>query len=159
MVTCRLFGVFPLLGPTESQLNPAGLVVAVAVNPTAVLSVLVTEMVFITAAEPVRAVTLMEPWLTFSSVLLPTLNVTGITRGAIVEPGTLSVTLPLHTCAVLTFCGLTDTITWLWLLVKVLPLDGVAVKKPAQLVVLAATWKFNGAPLLVTVKVWLEGAA
>ncbi len=44
IMICRLLGVFPLFGATDSQLNPAGFVDAVAENGSAVL-LLVTEMV------------------------------------------------------------------------------------------------------------------
>ena len=105
MVTCRLLGVAPVFGVTESHVKPAGLVVAVAENESAVLLVLVIEIVFIVAAEPATAVTLIAPWLTLRRALLLTLNVTGITSGAAVDPGTVSVTLPLQTCGVIP-CGI-----------------------------------------------------
>ena len=81
-----------------------------AVNARTVLLVLVTETVFVVAAAPARAVTLMADWPTLRRALLLTLKVTGITSGGAVEPGTVKVTLPLQTCGVMP-CGLTDTTT------------------------------------------------
>src|ERR1700733_7636776 len=98
IVTCKLLGVLPVFGVTPSQVKPAGLVAAVAENGMAVPFVLVTEIVFTVAAAPATAVTLIAAWLTLRRALLLTSNVTGITNGAAVEPGTVSVTLPLQTC-------------------------------------------------------------
>lgn len=87
----------PEFGVTESHVNPAGLVEAVAEKASAVLFVLVTDTVCVAAAEPVMAVTLIADWLTSRSALLLTLRVTGMTSGAAVEPGTVNVTFPLQT--------------------------------------------------------------
>src|ERR1700730_17949109 len=95
MVTCKLMGVFPLLGVTASQVSPIGVVAAVAVKGSVVLaSVLVTETVCVVAGAPARAVTLMAAWLTLSSAVLLMFRVTGITSGGVVEPGTVNVMLP-----------------------------------------------------------------
>src|SRR5580704_16924983 len=100
MVATMLLGVTALLGATESQVSPTGLVEAVALKVNAELSVLVTEMVCcITPVDPAKAVTLTAPWLTFSSAALLTFNETGIGRDVDV-PGTLSTTFPLQTCGV-----------------------------------------------------------
>src|SRR6202034_2353261 len=92
ILTCKLLGVSPLFGVTESHVNPAGFVVAVAENASAVLLVLVTETVCVVAADPARVVMLMADWLTLRRAFVLTLKVTGITSGAAVEPGTVKVT-------------------------------------------------------------------
>src|ERR1700694_2702027 len=95
MVTCKLLGVFPLLGVTASQVRPTGGVAAVAWNGSVVLgSVLVPETVCVAAKAPGSTVRLMAARLTLSSAVLLTFSVTGITSGGVVEPGTLSVILP-----------------------------------------------------------------
>src|ERR1700733_9850409 len=97
MPTCRLLGVLPELGVTESHGKPTGTVVAAAENASPVLLVLVTETVCVVAVAPATAVMLIAGTLTLRRALLLTFNVTGTTSGAVVEPGTVSVTLPLHT--------------------------------------------------------------
>ena len=98
------------MGVTASQVKPAGFVEAVAKNGSAAPSVAVTATVWMVAAAPARAITVIAGWLTLSSAVLLTLKVTGITSGAAVEPGTVSVILPLQTCGVMP-CGFTDTTT------------------------------------------------
>src|SRR5271167_3974943 len=111
MVTCRLFGVLPLLGVTLSQVNPTGFVAATAVNGIWLLgSVLLTETVWVVAAAPTKVVTLMEDCPTFSRAVLLTFSFTG-TTSAIFVPGTERVTVPLQTCGVRPVV-LTDTTTW-----------------------------------------------
>src|SRR3974390_3448107 len=113
MATWMLLGVLPVLGVTASQVRPAGLVDASAEKANDV-PVLVTEMLWVMGAAPASAVTLMAPWLTLSNGLLLTFNVTGITSGVAIDPGTVSVTFPLQTCGVRPpVC--TETITWFWL--------------------------------------------
>jgi hypothetical protein len=115
MVATTLLGVAALLGVTESQLNPIGLVEAVALKVSVELSVLVTEMVCcVTAVDPAKAVTLMAPWLTFNNAVLLTFSETGICNEVEV-PGTLSTTFPLQACAVARPAMLTDTTIWFWL--------------------------------------------
>src|ERR1700693_2215985 len=134
MVATILLGVAALLGATESQVNPTGLVEAVALKVSEELSVLVTEMVCcIAVVDPAKAVTLMAPWLTFKSAVLLTFSETGIWRDVDV-PGTLSTTFPLQTCGVARPVVLTDTTIWFWL-PKVLPFVGLAVRNPGQLAV------------------------
>ena len=114
MVTWRLFGVLPLLGTTLSHVNPIGLVETSAVNGSWLFgSVLLTETVCVVAAAPSNAVTLMAACPTFRSAVLLTFSVTGITSGGVLEPGTVKVTLPLHTCGVRPLT-LTDTTTVFW---------------------------------------------
>src|SRR5580698_6539900 len=124
MVTTRLLGVLPVLGVTPSHGKPAGFVEAVAKNGSAELLVLVTETVWLVAAAPARAVTLIAGWLTLSRGVVLTLRVTGITSGAAVEPSAVIVTLPLQTCVGMPW-GFTDTTTRFWL-PSVPPLAGVA---------------------------------
>ena len=69
-----------------------------AENASPELLELVTETVCVIAAAPATAVMLIAGTLTLRRALLLTLNVTGITSGAVVEPGTVTVTFPLHTC-------------------------------------------------------------
>ena len=100
-VTIRLFGVLPLFGVTESQVNPIGLVAAVAVKGSGVFgSVLVTEIVCVVAAAPTIALILIDDWLTLSSGVVLTFKVTGMTSGGVLEPGTVRVIFPLHACGV-----------------------------------------------------------
>src|SRR5450432_501910 len=102
MVTIRLFGVFPVLGVTESQVRPIGLVVAVALNGSTVAeSVLVIEIVWLLMAPVASAAMFMELVLTLRSAPLLTFSVTGITCAGELELGTVSVTCPLQTCGLL----------------------------------------------------------
>ena len=134
-----LLGVTALLGATESQVNPTGLVEAVALTVTEELSVLVPEMVCcIAVVDPANVVTLIALWLTFKSAVLLTFSDTGTWRDVDV-PGTLSTTFPLQTCEVARPAMLTDTTIWFWL-PKVLPFAGVAVRNPEQLAVVVDTW-------------------
>ena len=152
-----MFGVLPLLGATASQGRPGGLVAAVAVKGNAVL-VLVTEIVCVVGLAPTRAVTLIAAWLTFSSGDVLTFIVTGTTSAVEVELGAVRVISPLHTCDVVSPVVTTETTTWFWL-PKVFPVAGEAVRKPLQLVVVAAAWKLRGVPVLLTLSVWLGGDA
>ena len=52
MVISRLLGVTPVLGATESHVNPMGLVAAAALKARTVESVLVTETVCVVALAP-----------------------------------------------------------------------------------------------------------
>ena len=108
-----------------------------ALKPCEELSVLVIATVSgIAVVDPASAVTLMDGRPTLSSGLVLTLSETGICKEVDV-PGTVKTTLPLQTCGVSPEV-VTDTTTWL-VFPKVLPLAGVAVIKPLQLVVLVET--------------------
>src|SRR5450631_3898197 len=115
MVTIRLFGVFPVLGVTESQVRPIGLVVAVALKGSTVAeSVLVTEIVWLLTVPVASAVMFMELVLTLRSAVLLTFNVTGITCAGEFELGTVKVTCPVQTCGLVRPLTPTETSTWLW---------------------------------------------
>src|SRR3982074_2537044 len=98
MITFKLLGVVPVFGATESHVRPAGLVAATAVKLRGVTkSVLVSETICcVMDVEPASAVTLMADTLVFSSAVVLTLRVTGITNGGAVDPGTVTVTVPVQ---------------------------------------------------------------
>ena len=82
----------PVFGVTESQVRPAGLVTAVAVNWSGVVpSVLTSEICWVAVAvEPVTATTLIAAGLAFNNGVLLTLSVTGM---VIVPPDDWTVTV------------------------------------------------------------------
>ena len=143
IVTFRLFGVDPVFGVTESHVSPAGCVAAVAVKFSAVVpSVLVREMdCWVEVVEPAIAVTLMAPWLTFSSGVLLAVRVTGIATGVFVDPGTVSVTVPVQLLGVVIPVVVTAiAICPGWPCCPgVDPVAGVAERKPGHVVAALAT--------------------
>lgn len=150
IVRFRLFGVDPEFGVTESHVSPAGLVVAVALKFRAVVpSVLVSEIdCSVEVVEPAIAMTLTAPWLTLSSGVLLAVSVTGIAIGVFVVPGTVSVTVPLQVIGVVIPFVFTEStrpiiaaglnICPVWP-AGVIPVAGVAERKPAQFAAEAAT--------------------
>jgi hypothetical protein len=83
--------------------------------------------------EPAIADTLITAGLAFSNGVLLTFSVTGIVSGALVEPGTDRVTVPLHVSGVVsplvfTLRIICDT----WLVIDVVPDVGLADRKPLQ---------------------------
>src|SRR5579871_3742933 len=108
----RLLGVVPLLGATESHVNPTGLVVAVAVKFSTVESVLVTATVCCAAAAFGSRVMLMVLVLTSNRALSLTFSVTGMLSAGVSELGTLSVMFPVQTFGVVRPVVFTETITW-----------------------------------------------
>lgn len=163
IVRFRLLGVEPVFGVTDSQVKPAGLVVAVAVKLSAVdPSVLVSEIACRNGVvAPATAVTLIAPWLTLISGVVLAVSVTGMVTGVLVEPGTLSVIVPVQETGVVIPVVLTETTTWPNCpnAPFVVPVAGVAERKPGQLVVADVTAKFNGVPVLESVRTWLCGDA
>jgi hypothetical protein len=134
-VTFKLAGVDPVLGATESQVKPAGVVAAVAVKLSAVLlSVLVSEMVCCTEVMvPAMAETLITAGLAFSKGVLLTFSVTGIVSGALVDPGTDRVTVPLQVSGVVSPLVFTLRMTCeAWLVMDVVPDAGLADRKLLQ---------------------------
>ena len=128
----------PLLGTTLSHVNPTGFVFATAANGSWLFgSVLLTDIVCAIAPAPTKAITLMDDCPTLRRAVLLTFNVTGITSAGEVEPGTVRVILPLHTCGVVRPVTLTDTTAWFRAWVggeKVLAPTGVETdRKPGQL--------------------------
>ena len=111
MFTTRLLGVFPLLGLTESHVRPIGLVLAVALNVSGTVGLLlVREITCVVCADPAKAVTLMDGTPTFRSGLVLTLRVTGTVSGE-VRPGDVNVKVPVHVCVVVRPAVLTATVT------------------------------------------------
>jgi hypothetical protein len=142
MVRFRLFGVEPVFGVTLSQVNPAGLVEAVAVKFSADPSVLVNEIVTgVLVVDPATAVTFTACRLAFSNGVLLAFSVTGMVNGVLVVPGTVTVIVPLQVVGPVmplvftatTSCPVCPGGT------AVVPVAGVAERKPVQLVVLVAT--------------------
>lgn len=111
MVTCRLLGVLPLLGVTANQVRPVGFVAATAVNGSDPESVLVIGTSCCEGPVPAKAVTVMADWPTFSRGVVLTFMVTGITSGALLDPGTVRLRLPLQTCDVVSPVVVTETTT------------------------------------------------
>ena len=138
-----MLGDVPLFGVTESHVSPAGFVVAVAEKFSAVVpSVLVRAMFCVVIApEPTTATALIAPGLKLISGVVLTFSVTGIERGALVEPGTEIVTVPLHVCGMLrpaVFTAIATCEVWP-ACTCVVPELGDAFKKPGHVVVLTAT--------------------
>ncbi len=112
-MTLRLAGEVPVLGATESQVSPAGFVVAVAVKFSGVLkSVLVNEMFCEIGAVPGVATTLMTAGLSVINGVVLAFNVTGMVIGA--EPGAAMVTVPVQVCGVVMPEVFTLSTTWDW---------------------------------------------
>ena len=108
-----MLGVEPEFGVTDSQVRPAGLVVAVALKFSAVEpSVLVSEIdCRIGVVAPAIAVALIADWLTLSSGVVPAVSVTGIASGVFVLPGTVTVSVPLHVVGAVIPAVFTETTT------------------------------------------------
>lgn len=108
-----MFGVDPVFGVTDSHVNPAGLVVAVALKFRAVVpSVLVSEIdCWVEVVVPAIAVTLMAPWLTFNNGVVLAVSVTGMVTGVFVLPGTVNVTVPLQVAGAVIALVLAETTT------------------------------------------------
>lgn len=154
-MTFRLAGVEPMFGVTDSHVKPAGMVAAVAVKFNAVtLSVLVSDIVCsIGVEDPAMADTLITAGLAFSRGVLLTFTVTVIVCGALLDPGTDKVTVPVHVSGVVrpaVFTPMTISVGCPET-IEVVPDAGLAVRKPLQLEVDVKTVKPIGAPALLRV--------
>src|SRR5258708_29516092 len=90
------------------------------------------------------------------------LSVAAMVSGGFCEPGTETVTVPVHVCAVVNpvvFTPITSWVCWPGCVAVTPTVGGNAFRNPLQFVVLVATTNGSGGPLLESVTVWFGGAA